>query len=354
MNLTWNLVTHNLEPHDELRRQCRHRIAKLERYLQHIPPEAVHLQIRIERHGRPSRATAALTLRVPSNVLHREKTAASPVHAFELAVKGLVEEVESLKANLQDEEWWRRRERGPRASATRPARFSDHPLPPGQGPQNAADMARDVIERYYPQLLRFARRRIHRDERAGLLIPGLLAPASIADEVARVALSEPGSRPPGTSYRLWLYSLVRAELRRRCRRLAREARENVSLETPARLPRDTEREWSNEADLPAEAVERELEPATAEPGELLADPRSQPPDEVAADHDFVAYLERAASGWPRLEHDVFELHFLEGLDPTEIAVAVRREPAEVQAVCTRVQGLLRDLIREAVDSSVQR
>jgi hypothetical protein len=42
------------------------KIAKFDRHLAHFPPDAVHLQIVLEKHPRKDRYLASLTLRVPS------------------------------------------------------------------------------------------------------------------------------------------------------------------------------------------------------------------------------------------------------------------------------------------------
>lgn len=52
MTLTWNVVTKNLEPTGFLLTKLRQKIAKLEKHLVHFPPDAVHLQIHLEKHPR--------------------------------------------------------------------------------------------------------------------------------------------------------------------------------------------------------------------------------------------------------------------------------------------------------------
>ena len=67
--LPWNLVAKNLHGHELLRKKLREKISKLEKHLNHFPIDAVHLHIALERHPGKELHTAALTLRVPSNIL---------------------------------------------------------------------------------------------------------------------------------------------------------------------------------------------------------------------------------------------------------------------------------------------
>src|SRR5205085_9865053 len=79
--LPWNLVTKNLHGHELLRKKLHQKITKLEKHLEHFPPDTVHLQIVLERHPKKPLHSAALNLRVPSNILHSEKSSADPRHA---------------------------------------------------------------------------------------------------------------------------------------------------------------------------------------------------------------------------------------------------------------------------------
>ena len=58
-------------------------LTKLEKHLKHFPPDSIHLQIVLERHPKKPLHSAALNLRVPSNILHSEKSSADVIKAFE-------------------------------------------------------------------------------------------------------------------------------------------------------------------------------------------------------------------------------------------------------------------------------
>jgi ribosome-associated translation inhibitor RaiA len=84
---TWNLVTKNLEPHAFLEKKLHQKITKLERHLKHFPPDTVHLHVGPERHPPKEQSHAALTLRLPSNILRGERAAPDAIKAFDDAVK---------------------------------------------------------------------------------------------------------------------------------------------------------------------------------------------------------------------------------------------------------------------------
>lgn len=103
MKLKWNLVTKGMRPHAQLQNKLEQKIAKLETHLEHFPPDAVHLQVNLERHPKREWFATALTLRLPSNVLQSKKSGVDPVPALDLAIKALLREVAVLKSALRRE-----------------------------------------------------------------------------------------------------------------------------------------------------------------------------------------------------------------------------------------------------------
>src|SRR5258707_3752701 len=108
MTLKWNLVTKGLRPHEQLRQKLQQKLGKLESHLEHFPPDAVLLQVSLRRHPKKLWFTAALTLRLPSNILRAEKSGSDPIPAIDLAVKALLREVAVLKSALRRESEWHR------------------------------------------------------------------------------------------------------------------------------------------------------------------------------------------------------------------------------------------------------
>ena len=128
MTFTWNVVSRNTEPDEQLKRKFRQKVAKLEKHLKHFPPDAVHLQIALDRHPKkPLFYKVALTLRVPSHILHSEKSAAEPITAFDDAIKALLRELESFKSGLRGEMFWSRKGRRKRLLQLKAAGFAAEP-----------------------------------------------------------------------------------------------------------------------------------------------------------------------------------------------------------------------------------
>jgi ribosome-associated translation inhibitor RaiA len=108
MRLKWNLLAKGLRPHSQLQEKLQQKIRKLETHLEHFPSDAVHLQVNLQRHPKKVWFQAALTLRLPSNILRAEKFGPDPVPAFDLAVKALLRELAVFKSALRRESIWQR------------------------------------------------------------------------------------------------------------------------------------------------------------------------------------------------------------------------------------------------------
>lgn len=108
MTMKWNLVAKGMRPHAQIHTKLEQKIAKLETHLAHFPPDAVHLQVNLERHAKRDWFDTALTLRLPSNILQSKKSGADPVTVFDQAVKALLREVGGLKSELRREKDYQR------------------------------------------------------------------------------------------------------------------------------------------------------------------------------------------------------------------------------------------------------
>jgi ribosome-associated translation inhibitor RaiA len=97
-----------MRPHGQLRSKLQEKVKKLEMHLEHFPSDAVQLQVSLERHAKRLLFEVALTLWLPSNVLHAAKSGPDPVPAFDQAVKALLREVAVLKSALRRESRWQR------------------------------------------------------------------------------------------------------------------------------------------------------------------------------------------------------------------------------------------------------
>jgi len=349
MTLQWNLVTKNLHSDEFLRKKLRQKITKFEKHLKHFPPDTVHLHIALERHPKKELYTAALTLRVPANILRSEKSSPDVIKAFDDAVKALLRELETLKAELRRETFWKRRSRRAELRELKASGFAPEPQPEGKGPQNLTDVIRDLLEAHYLRLLRYVRRQLWHDVTAGDIPRDAIDPRAVVDEVARRALAEPHEKPEGMNFLLWLYVLARQEIVRRSKALRTQAEEVVPLEAQRFLPDDLAIVEGYDAEQPLDIIERQLEPPFSQTKETLQDLQIESPDRVVERQDLLAELRRLASRWPKPEREVFELHFVEGFEPDEVAMIVGKPTTKVRETIESLQQKLRaEVLRQAL------
>ncbi len=351
MTLAWNLVTKHLNAHDQLQEKIRQKISKLEQHLQHFPPDAVHLLVHLERHPKRDEFSAALTLRLPSNILHSRKVAVDPIPAFDLAVKALLRELAGFKSELRREEHWKRLERRQALREAMAVRFATHPQT--GGPQSLADTLAEMIKRYHGRLLYHVQRQLWRDQLDGNVSKGAIDAQAVIDEVARQALAAPHRKPEDISYRAWLYSLIRRELKRRYKLLHAQGEQNVPIDETSRVEDEAEVAEGYDAEQPLEIIEEEIEPHIVHLADLMADTRAERPDDAAMEHDLVDYLHRLAKTWPAQEQAVFDLHFLEGFDEDEVAMVEKVEVPKARELIANVQARLRDVLMQATDRWVE-
>ncbi len=351
MTLSWNLITKRVSPRQQLLSKIHQKISKLETHLQHFPPDAVHLLVSLERHPKRQHFTVALTLRLPSNILHTHKAAVDPITAFDKAVAALLRELGSLKAELRREQDWKPAARRELVPVDNAFRFAAEPHP--EGPQSLADTLATMIQRYYGRLLYHVQRQLSRAHLSGLVPKGAITAEAAVDEVVRQALADPEAKPPELSYRLWLFDLLRQELARRYRQLRVEGQESVPLDETQPVADEAEIVEGYDAENPLGIIEENLEPTTARLSDLVADRRTESPDAIAMEHDLVHYLHEVTASWPVKERAVFELHFLEGFEADEIAMLENLTVTEASDLITGVQARLRQVLLGATDRWVE-
>lgn len=343
MNLTWNLVSKHVYPHEQLQNKFREKITKLERHLQHFPPEAVHLHISLERQLKRPLFTAGLTLRLPSNILRSAKSAGDPVPAFDAAVKTLLRELDKLKSELRREDQWNRNNRDKIVRLDKPLRFTPIPLPQGKGPQDFKDMARELVVEQYPRLLNYIERQLERSVNNGNLATSGVDSRAVADETIKQALTHPEDKPADMGFRFWLYFLASREIRRRERLFARECKELVSLEQTDAQEAADENEVEDAENQPVNDAGKKNTRKNAG-ARLIPDTHASQPDEELDHKDFVDYLHRMTAHWPVKDRQVFELHFMEEFTVSEIALIEKMRDAEVTELVTSIQSRLRKII----------
>jgi ribosome-associated translation inhibitor RaiA len=131
--IPWNVVVANFRATQSLLMSMREQITQLEQYLEDLPPDSLHLLVELTRDLKTDTYTAALSLRLPGNILSSAQAAKDVKQAFDGSLKALAHEVAS---------------HGPGAKGRQPSvRFSDQPMSAGAGPQNQGDIVRDVNQR---------------------------------------------------------------------------------------------------------------------------------------------------------------------------------------------------------------
>jgi ribosomal subunit interface protein len=346
-SLSWNLLTKNLRGRELLHEKIRQKISKLEKYLVHFPPDTIHLQINLERHLKKDLFIAGLTLRLPSNILHTQKSAEDVITAFDDSVKALLRELESFKASLRRESAWKRKSRRQALHENKSTRFAPEPLPAGAGPQKPEDLLRDLLQQHYPRLVRHARRLIKHDEAQRQIPRDALDPSEVVDETVRRAIAQRPRKPPEMVWLVWFYRLIHDELRRERNDLKAQSQEQIMVEAPHEVPPELLAIRGQDTEQPGgdmEAISTGAPEASA-----IADSSMVSPDEEAARKDLLDELHHAIQGWPRLERDVFELYFVEGFEPDEIAMIVGEPLKKVEEVIANMQENLRqEVLRQAL------
>jgi RNA polymerase sigma factor (sigma-70 family) len=324
VRIPWNIVTKNIAPEKArlpLEKKLQQKIAKFDRFLVHFPPDAVHLQIVLEKHPRKDRYLASLTLRVPSDILHTEEAGRDLIGAFDDAVKSLLRKLKSYKSSLHGEKFWKRKQRREKLHALKATGFALEPQNEGEGPQTRKDVIRELFQQHYKEFLRHVRRHILQDERAGDLPKDTINARDVLNEVARRAEAKADEGPKRGSWLTWFYRLIHQELKRQ-RRLLKESDAAVNKTETSRDDRKMTSDW---------------EPADG----MLRDRDEVPPDKIAARKDVVAQLEQDMRNWPRPEREVFELYYVEGFDPEEIAMVTHQPLKTVRQNLESIQARLR-------------
>ncbi|MDB6064691.1 MAG: putative sigma 54 modulation protein/ribosomal protein [Pedosphaera sp.] len=342
MAFTWNLVSRGTEADEALKNRFRQKIAKLEKHLKHYPPDTVHLQIVLERRAKKASSAVTLALRTPADIFQSQKSGVEPLTALDGASEKLERELESSEAGQRGEMLLKRQARRERPDAAKAVGFADQPMAEGAGPQKLEDMVRELFQKQYNAMLRHARRDIRYDELAGDLPAGAVDPRDIVDEAARQAEAKAGAKPRKMSWRVWFYHLIHEELRRQRQIFKQKQAKEVSVEEPRTLPEDTEA-----ALLPGDLmVKKEVEPEVIKTEDIVANPEAVPPDQVVEEKELLEHLQGAIQSWPKAEREVFELYFVEGIEPEEIAAITGQPKEKVRESIASIQRRLRDELLE--------
>ncbi len=297
-------------------KKLRQKIGKLEKHLKHFPPDAVHLQIVLEKHPKKTLHTVGVALRVPSNVLHAEKSAPGLIEAFDEAIRAILRELAGLKAELRRERFWKRKARREQLREMKAGGFAAAPQPPGIGPQKFEEVVRQLFKQHYNAMVGHARRDIRHHELTGEIHPRALDAKDIVDEAAHQAEAKALRKPRQMSWLVWFYHLLHAELRRQRTRLKRQEAEEIPVELKKTLPENSEALLQ-----PLEVmVKKEMEPEVTRIEDLVPNPEVAPPDLLVEQNELLEHLQASVQSWPLPQRNVFELHFVQGFEPREVSM----------------------------------
>ncbi|MCX7871937.1 MAG: HPF/RaiA family ribosome-associated protein [Verrucomicrobiae bacterium] len=345
--LPWNIVARNFTPHEQLKQWVQREIKKLEKHLTNFPHESVHLQVVFEMHKRTKKFTSSLTLRLPSNLLNAKAIDGDPISALAKSMKALIKEVEHLKNDLRhikDKHRIREKiaESGKTYTApTKSLSFAPEPLPDGKGPQDIAELLKQVIEDNFPRLLDYIKRQIEYFESAKEVPINSIDAEAVLDEVVTEALKHPQHKPEGLGYIQWIYQLINDELNKR-HRMFKRLRKAVPLE-------DLEESYTESEEITPLMLSMLNEPPSDEfptPSKNFVPSRTLPPDEELAEKEFIEELIENAQSWDKLERDVFELHFIEGFSAEDCAMILKIDTEELRKTISNIHERIRRKIIE--------
>ncbi len=288
----WNIVTRGMHGHPSLRQKIHSKIRTLEKHLQRFPVDAVHLLIELERHPRKEEHRAVLTLRLPSHILHADKSAKSVISALSNAVKALLQELMSLKERLREDPQRNRKTR--RETLI----FAPEPSENTGEPQGATEIRDAFFESHRQPLMRFARRAANRASKQGDSITDREVAELVGE--AKDKLAAVSGRQKPTSERAQLYRLVREAVARRGG--------GLGTKHPPGVP---------------------LSPTEESPSQSLLLPA----------------MDRALATLSGFEQEVFDLHYVDGFELDEIAMITRKPMGQVKQAIQAIENQIRRTLR---------
>jgi DNA-directed RNA polymerase specialized sigma24 family protein/ribosome-associated translation inhibitor RaiA len=341
--ISWNIVKKDVDPGFTVKATLSRKVAKLTRRLAGFAPETLHLQVLLERLPRKRAFTAKFTLRLPSHILHSEKSAENLPAAIDSATEALAREVDSLRSKLRGDYRWKRPAWRARLNEEKTLMFAE-PVEDETGPQTLAEVVASLIAAHDEQLLAHARRVLHMAELTGDIPTGAIDARDSVNEVVRICLAALEKKPSDLTYEEWFYRLVAEETGRQIREFTEETRLRVS---PIGETSRSQTEAADNAESPLQWVVSEITPDEDLPEERIPDPAVIPPSVEVSGHELVKILDHEVKTWPPAEREVFELHYLVGFNEAETAAICSQTKEEVDASLRKIELRLRNFLRQA-------
>jgi len=348
MTIAWNIINKTGEAFEFVSDKVRRKIEKLETILSRYPQDSVHLQIILSEEPKKKSYIVKFNLRIPSNILSVRKESKSLVQALDDATRSLLIRLEKDKSKRRNEHLRRRIQRG----KPRNDRFTERPIVEGAKPQSHADLVSEVIEKNHERLLRFVKRQIKQYVASDTIPEDTIDPREIVDQVAEVAITNPELKPKTMDYPTWCSTLAFKQTRITVREYLTES----SLAIPIDLDVGPAVGELSEEDLDNETyalnvLHDVIEPDESTLADYIADVRMSPPDVTVAEREMVETLHRISRSWPKVDREVFGMHYLEGLNDEDIADALNCRRQDVSRALTRIQNTIRRRLHVIADDN---
>jgi ribosomal subunit interface protein len=347
--ISWNIVNKNVIAGYTVKETLARKIGKLAKNLAGFAPETLHLQVVLEKLPKKGAFTVRLTLRMPSHILHAQKSAQDLLAAIDAAAKALDHEVKSLRSKMRGDYRWKRPAWRARLNEEMALVFAE-PLEDGAGPQTPGEVVAALAASHHQHLLGHARRGLRMAELTGDVAEGAIDARDIVDEALRSCLAEPMRKPVELNYEEWFYCLVGEELNREVREFQEETRRR-GVSPAETLGRSAHDGTGPAAGALLQSITPETEPEEGLLEERIPDPTVIAPGLEVAGRELVGILQDEIKKWPASEREIFELHYLVGFDDTEIAAIRRHTKEDIAALIQKIQLRLRDFLRHTTAMS---
>jgi len=165
------------------------------------------------------------------------------------------------------------------------------------------------------------------------------------DEVARQAENRADRKPSDMNWIVWLYHLLHEELGHQRRLFKQKRALEVSAEQSITLPEDSEDRLQPLESL----VKKEMEPEIIRIEDIVPNPESASPDRAVETKELLQHLQETVRAWPRADREVFELYYVEGFEPQEVATISGRPLQKVKESIAAIQQRLREqMVQEEI------
>lgn len=298
-------------------------VEKLGRYLQVFRPELVHLKgIIAENSARPG-LVVSLNLRLPSGQMASEESSATAIAAVKAAFNDITEQVKRHKQLLRSHHKWPRR-RASRTAMVGTVPFEQTVAAVRPEPISDSDIS-SYVNLNLPRLQRFIRRELQYRADQGQLTNGQVTVQEVVDEAIADALDEHNDKPERIKLEAWVHRLARQAIDR----LAADGQDDghIPLERSHGRPNV---QGTDDALLQFHQPDDKLMEEN-----VIADPRADTPEELAAWRELIALVEKSLRRAGRNEQEAFILYTVEGFTLQEIADISNHTVEEVRAAIRR-------------------